>query len=70
MINFIKWFWANIDFRAWTFEKRKLANPFLIIWRLFLIPFLAISLLIFCGLVALSGNVTRAGELLDEGWYL
>ena len=53
MLDLIKWFWTSINFRNWTFEGRKLANPLLIIWRMFwLMPYFAI-LFIYCVIAAI-----------------
>lgn len=43
----VKWFWANINFRKWTFEGRELANPLRIIWRLIMIVPVFSSLILY-----------------------
>lgn len=68
----IKWFWANISFRNWTFEGRKLSNPLLIIWRiLWIIPIYAV--LAFTGFI-LYISWTHPGytytEIMDKLFYL
>lgn len=53
MFDLSKWFWNSINFRNWTFEGRELANPLLIVWRLFWFIPHRISLFIFCVICAL-----------------
>ena len=52
-MNILKWFWANIDFRKGTFGGRQLANPFTIIRKIIVFPFLFIAVIIYCLLIAL-----------------
>lgn len=53
MIDLIKWFWANISFRNWTFEGCELANPFKILWKLVWAIPVYLSLAIFCIIIAI-----------------
>ncbi len=53
MIEFIKWFWVSINFRTWTFEGRKLANPLRIIWRIIIILPLFLIFFLYCTMRAL-----------------
>lgn len=63
----IKWFWTNINFRKWTFEGRKLANPFMIIWRILMIIPIYILLGLLCGILISTNNKNTAEEIWDFG---
>ena len=67
MINIIKWFWASISFKQWTFEGRKIVNPLLIIWRLLMLPIVYILLALICGILITMGNVNAAEDIWDSG---
>lgn len=68
MFDFLKWFWANISFRKWTFEGRELNNPLKVIWKLMLYPLIKISILIAAGLYYIAGERYSASELMSE-WF-
>ena len=65
MVEFIKWFWISINFRNWTFENRKLANPFVIIIRLILIVPIIITSYFLILLHYMAFNKLAAEELRD-----
>ncbi len=59
----IKWAWREIDWRNWTMEGRKMANPFTIIRRLvFLIP-LKLAKWLYIVLMALGWGIADARQL-------
>jgi hypothetical protein len=62
MLDLIKWLWNSTSFRNWTFEGRELANPLLIIWRLFWLIPVKLSLFIFC--------VIKAIQALDKSEFI
>lgn len=71
-MQLLKRFWANINFRKWTFGGRKLSNPLLVIWRiLWIVPIYIV--LAFAGLV-LWVSWTHPGytymEIMDKLFYL
>ena len=63
----IKKFWDNMDFRNWKYAGDKLENPFIIIWRIMLLPFTMLSLVTLCLFLALSGNTHVAKRVWDYG---
>ena len=64
-MELITWFWTNINFRNWTFEGNKLANPLLIIWRLILIIPIKITFYLLYILLAISGNKYIADNIKE-----
>lgn len=38
----------RFNFRKWTFDGQKLNNPLVILWRLFMMPFYTVALMLFC----------------------
>lgn len=68
IMQFFKWFWTNISFRKWTFEGSPLANPFLMILRIVLMPFILLSILSLCGLLVLVGNTYIAKSIWNITW--
>lgn len=60
-MNILKWFWSNINFRKWTFEGRKLANPVSIIRKVIVFPFLYAGVILYCLLIALFEFSIDAG---------
>ena len=68
MFAFIKWFWASISFRNWTFGGDKLRNPFAIMWRLLLYPIIKLAVLITAFLYLIAGDKYNAGQIYDD-WF-
>lgn len=60
-MNTFKQFWINFNFRKWTFEGRKLANPISIIRKIMVFPFLYLAVILYCILVALFEFSIDAG---------
>ena len=60
-MNTFKQFWINFNFRKWTFEGRKLANPITIIRKIMVFPFLYLAVILYCILVALFEFSIDAG---------
>ena len=65
-MHLIKWFWTNISFRKWTFEGNKLANPFLIIWRIIIFIPLQISIILAAFVLFIAFEPENAKDLINS----
>lgn len=55
-MNTLKYTWQNFSLKNWMFEKRKLANPFLILTRILILPFMYLAILFLMITLVIWGN--------------
>ena len=66
IMRLFKRFWTNISFRNWTFEGRKIANPFLIIWRLIVFVPLQILTLLLAVIFFIALESDTAKDIINQ----